>query len=94
MRSNTARNSITINEETLSDKTEYIYCGVMYKDNNFTYHYMTDDESIKIGDTVIVPVGVTNEEAIATVVSVGKYLRVAVPYPVEKTKKIIRKEQK
>lgn len=92
LRANAARTSIVINEETLSDKTEYIYCGVMYEGNDFTYHYLADDESIKIGDTVIVPVGSTNEETTATVVSVGKYLRVAAPYPVEKTKKIIRKE--
>ena len=92
LRANAARDSIIINEETLSDKNEYIYCGVMYEGNDFTYHYLTDDESIKIGDTVIVPVGSTNEETTATVVSVGKYLRVAAPYPVEKTKKIIRKE--
>ena len=56
------------------------------------YFYLTDDNSIKIGDTVIVPVGYSGKETEGTVVSVGQYLRVCVPFPVEKTKKIIRKK--
>lgn len=70
----------------------YIYCGVMFGGSDGTYHYRTDDVSIKIGDKVIVPVGGNGEISVATVVSVGKYLKSAVPYPIERTKKIIKKE--
>ena len=80
-------------QEAVKDKNEYIYCGVKYQDNDNDniYHYLTDDDTIKEGDQVIVPVGCTNEEKTATVVSVGKYLRINAPYPWEKTKRIIRK---
>ena len=56
------------------------------------YHYKTEDATIKIGDEVLVPVG--DKETTGTVVSVGQYLRVAAPYPVDKTKSIIGKIKK
>ena len=75
--------------EIKKDETIYIYCGVRF--SNRTYHYRTNDETIQVGDSVIVTAGWENEEKIAKVVSVGKYLRIAVPFPVEKTKFILRK---
>ena len=55
------------------------------------YHYLTDDDTINIGDKVIVPVGSDNKETVGEVVSVEKHLRISAPFPIEKTKKIISK---
>lgn len=79
-------------QEYLNDKTIYTYCGVLLPFSPKAYSYRTEDETIQIGDTVIVPVGEDDEEKTGTVVSIGKYARVGVPYPVEKTKFILRKE--
>ena len=78
-------------EVAKNDKTIYYYCAVVYEDGPYPYHYRTEDTALKIGDKVVVPVGRQNTERIATVVSVEQHSRLTVPYPVEKTKFIIRK---
>lgn len=75
----------------LNDKNIYHYCGVVYENSFYPYHYRTNDTSLKIGDKVIVPVGAQNKEVIAEVVSVEQHTRLTVPYPVEKCKFILRK---
>ena len=80
-----------LKKEDLKDTQEYIYCGVNVGDNEFVYHYITNDESIKEGDKVVVPFGFKSEGKVAIVVSVGKYLRCNAPYPFAKTKRIIKK---
>ncbi len=80
-------------EEYVSDKTIYTYCGVLIPFSSRPYSFRTDDNSIKIGDTVIVPVGENEKEMKGRVVSIGQYLRLSAPYPVEKTKLIIRKAE-
>lgn len=79
-------------DEKCKENAVYTYCGVVYEGNLMVYHYRVNDELIKPGDIVIVPCGQNNEEKEATVVSVGEYLSNAVPYPIEKSKKIIRKK--
>ena len=73
------------------DSEVYTYCGIMLPFSNRPYSYRTDDASIKIGDTVVVPFGIDETETEGKVVSVGQYLAVGAPYQIEKTKKIIRK---
>mgnify|MGYP002558774052 CR=1 FL=1 len=79
-------------DEKCEDNTIYKYCGVVFDDNTLVFHYIANDENIRPGDAVIVPVGINNEEKEATVVSVGEYLSNAVPYPIAKTKEVIRKK--
>lgn len=55
------------------------------------YSYITDDETIKVGDMLIVPVGKEQKEMNGNVVSVCECLRSEAPFPVEKAKKIIKK---
>ena len=86
------RRQPALQEESAKDKTIYTYCGVLLPGSLRPYFYRTNDKTIQIGDTVIVPLGYDNKEAEGTVVSVGQYTRLAVPYPVEKTKMIIRKK--
>ncbi len=82
---------IESDKAAMSDKNIYTYCGVALPFSSRPYSYRTDDETIKIGDTVIVPIGEDQKEMKGTVVSVGQFMRVAAPYPVEKTKFILRK---
>ncbi len=79
-------------EKARVDENIYTFCGVLFPHTLHPYHYRTDDTTIKVGDDVLVPVG--DKETIGKVVSVGQYMRVAAPYPVDKTKFIIRKAEK
>lgn len=78
-------------QEYSKDKTIYTYCGVLLPFANYPYSYRTEDETIKIGNTVVVLVGKEDDEMNGKVVSVGKYSRLGVPYSVEKTKMIIKR---
>lgn len=72
-------------------KTEYIYCSVTFDYGYKSYYYITDDDSIEVGDLVIVPAGPDNHEVTVEVVDVEYFSKDEVPLPIEKTKKIIRK---
>ena len=76
-------------EKARTDNKIYTFCGVAFPHAPHPYHYRTDDPAIKVGDEVLVPAG--DKETTGTVVSVGQYMRIAAPYPVDKTKFIIRK---
>ena len=72
-------------------KSEYIFCSVGFESGYKNYYYLTDDDSIESGDFVIVPAGKDNHEAIVRVVEIEYFSEENVPFPVKKTKKIIRK---
>lgn len=83
----------SIDEITASQKIEkLLYAKVKLGDSSFGYSYRCNDQSIKAGDKVIVPVG-DKQEITGTVISVDFYARDQVPYPIEKTKFIIRKAE-
>ena len=90
---NDSREQKRKSEDIANDKNIYTYCGVLLAFSSQPYYFLTDDDTIQIGDTVVVPVGEKSNELKGTVVSVGKYTRIAVPYPLEKTKKIIGKAE-
>ena len=75
----------------LRTKSDLIYCAVEFGGHSKEYHYITDDDTIDEGDTVIVPVGKDNRETEATVVEKIYCKENDVPYPLSKVKKIIRK---
>ena len=72
-------------------KSEYIFCSVTFDDGYKSYYYLTDDDSIKVGDFVLVPAGNDNHEAVVEVVNIEYFSEENVPLPIEKTKRIIRK---
>ena len=74
-----------------TDKTVYTFCGVMFESTPTIYHYRLEDDSISIGDLVIVPVGRDGKESIAEVVTIQKHRRATAPYPVDRAKFIKRK---
>ena len=55
------------------------------------YYYISDDDSIQVGDFVIVPAGKDNHEAVVEVVKKEYFTEEDVPLPMDKTKHIIRK---
>lgn len=71
-------------------KGEVKYCGVEFSDGGKIYHYRTTDLRIEVGDEVIVPVGENNYEREATIKTVEFCRWDDTPYPLEKTKEIIR----
>ena len=69
----------------------YIYCAVEFTRGGKCYHYLTDDDSIRAGDEVIVPVGAAGERKVVRVVEKLYCTRATAPFPPEHTKKIIGK---
>lgn len=67
------------------------YIRACFDDYDRTYSYQTEDEEIQAGDRVVVPCGAKNTERIATVVEVRYYSVDRVPYPLEKTKRVLRR---
>lgn len=72
-------------------KSDYIFCSVTFEEGYKSYYYLTDDDSIDVGDTVVVPAGKDNHEAIVEVVNIEYFDESNAPLPVDETKKILRK---
>lgn len=72
-------------------QSEYIFCSVTFEAGYKSYYYLTDDDSIEVGDFVLVSAGKDDHEAVVEVVNIEYFSGENVPFPVEKTKKIIRK---
>jgi hypothetical protein len=69
----------------------YRYCQVRFSAGGSTYAYRTDNYTIEAGDFVMVPVGNSETPRLVQVVSVGDYAESVVPYPLKRTKFILRK---
>lgn len=72
-----------------SNSRKYIYCKVRFGTSSKLYSYRTEDSSLEVGDVVEVPVGKDDDIGYATIEEIGYFDEENVPYPVEKTKKII-----
>ncbi len=72
---------------------DYIFCSVTFDEGYKSYYYLTDDDSITVGDFVVVPTGKDNHETIVEVVNIEYFSKEKVPLPIEKTKYIIRKHK-
>lgn len=72
-------------------KSDYIFCSVTFDEGYKSYYYLTDDDSIEVGDFVLVPAGKDNHNAVVEVVNIEYFNKENVPLPLEKTKRIIRK---
>lgn len=69
---------------------QYWYCGILVKGIETTYSYISDSGEIPSGSYVMVPFGIHNAPRIGIVKFCGEYTEENVPYPVERTKHIIR----
>jgi ADP-ribosylglycohydrolase len=70
---------------------EVKYCGVEFSRGGKIYHYRTADLRIAVGDRVIVPASDNNYEQEVIVKTVEFRRWDDTPYPLEKTKQILRK---
>lgn len=71
---------------------EYYYVSVVYADDLDSYdfyNYLSDDKSVKVGDKVLV--NRAGEDVVALVTEAKYYLGSEVPFPVSRTKSIIKK---
>lgn len=73
---------------------KYTYVFVLFEGAKHAYSYLTTDKTIKNGDIVIVPVGANNEPKPAYVEEVRTVTEDNIPYPLEKTKSVIRRAKK
>jgi hypothetical protein len=70
---------------------DYIFCSVEFDEGSKSYYYLTDDDALKVGDFVIVPVGHDGHTAVVEVVDIEYYSEEHAPFPINKMKRIIRK---
>ena len=89
----TAKSAYTVKQDVIMEQedNEYIYCEVEFEETSRKYSYITNDESIQVGDMVIVPTGLANLESLAVVCSIKRCTAKNAPYPPSRTKKILRK---
>ena len=70
---------------------EYIFLSVTFGGYGKEYYYLTDDDTIGIGDYVMVPVGYSNDNRIVRVVNKEYFDKHNAPMPIEKVKSVISK---
>lgn len=70
---------------------EYIYCSVEFGGGLKSYYYRTEDDTLHVGDKVVVHVGNEGNENIATITDIEYFTEDKVPFPLDRTKIIIRK---
>jgi len=76
---------------TYRKQGEYIFLSVRFENYGKTYYYLTEDNTIDIGDQVVVPVGNDGTERIVEVEDVEYFSLENIPMPIEKVKSIIGK---
>ena len=72
-------------------KSDLIFCNVEFEEYGRTYCYLADSDDYAVGDRVVVPAGPDNQETIVVIKSIEYRQPENAPYPVEKTKHILRK---
>jgi hypothetical protein len=68
-----------------------IFCSVEFNESGKSYYYATEDDTLKIGDDVLVPVGKDGHSAIAKIILIEYFQEDKAPFPMDKVKRIIRK---
>jgi len=76
---------------TYRKKNDYIFLSVKFGDYGKPYYYLTDDDSIQVGEQVVVPVGEEGAERIVRVSKKQYFQADKLPMPLEKVKSIIGK---
>ena len=72
-------------------KSDYIFCDVEFESGGKTYCYIADDDSYEVNDTVLVPAGQDDHEALVRIVAKNYNSAENAPFPVEKAKHIIKR---
>ena len=72
-------------------ESDLIFCKVTFEDGGQTYTYIADSDDYYEGDLVVVPAGQDNHEAVVRIESIEYRQAEEAPFPLEKTKHILRK---
>ena len=72
-------------------RDDYIFCSVEFNEKGKSYYYLTEDYTLKIGDKVVVAVGDESHLAIAKIIRIDYFPEDQVPFPINRTKPILRK---
>lgn len=83
----------SVHGKSLRKQTDFIFCNVQFDEYGKTYCYLTDDDTLNVGDRVVVPVGQENHESFAQIESIEYHSAEEAPFPLEKTKKVIRRAE-
>lgn len=76
---------------TYRKTNDYIFLSVRFGEYGKTYYYLTEDDTIQVGDQVVVPVGSEGKERIVEVAKKEYYSSDRVPMSIEKVKSIVGK---
>ena len=79
------------NKSNEIESNEYIFCSVKFGRGCKSYYYLTEDDTLAIGDFVIVPVGEDGHSAIVEIVNIEYFPKDKIPFPLDRVKPIIRK---
>ena len=77
--------------KTNRKRDDYIFCSVEFNEKGKSYYYLTEDDTLKIGDKVVVAVGDESHLAIAKITKIDYFPEDQVPFPINRTKPILRK---
>ena len=80
-----------IYNKTNRKRDEYIFCSVEFNEKGKSYYYVTEDDTLKVGDKVVVAVGDESHLAIAKIIRIDYFPEDQVPFPINRTKPILRK---
>ena len=75
-------------------ESDLIFCKVEFEEGGQTYTYLADTDEYEIDDLVVVPAGPDNREAVVGIDSIEYRQPEDAPFPIEKTKHILRKYEK
>lgn len=70
---------------------DLMFISVVFNEHEQEYSYLSDDDTIRAGDRVEVPVGPENRRAVAEVVRVSWLPKEGAPVPFEKIKAALGK---
>ena len=71
------------------DEKTYTFCSVVFNEGGKSYYYLSDEDDVRCGDTVVVFVGKDEIEKTARVVKVEKFKGKNAPIPVDSLKYIV-----
>lgn len=80
-----------ISKKRLRAKNDYIFCSVTFDNSNKSYYYITEDESIEVGDLVSVRTNNDDNLTMGKIINIEYFNKNNVPFPIKKTKHIISK---
>lgn len=81
--------SPSIYSKTKRRASEFMFCSVEFTKGGKSYYYINDDDTIEVGDLVIVPVGKDELTATVEVVNIEYFSGEKAPFPIKKAKHII-----